>query len=110
MRRTLPVSINTQVIGSSLVYLERINSTNTFAKRFPGHLLSNGMVIFAEDQFAGRGTNRRKWVNGKDDLAVTIVLREREEITEAFFKGSTSSRLPSYLYSLAALASVRSCE
>ena len=77
-KKQLDVILDTQFIGSSIVYLDSVNSTNTFAKNLPGKLLRDGMVIITGNQIAGRGTRRRKWVSTDQDLTFTLILNERE--------------------------------
>ena len=49
-RKQLDVLLDTQFVGSSIVYLDSVNSTNTFAKNLPGKLLRDGMVFITEKQ------------------------------------------------------------
>ena len=77
-KKQLDVLLDTQFVGSSIVYLDSVNSTNTFAKNLPGKLLRDGMVIITEKQLAGRGTRRRKWISTDQDLTFTLILKERE--------------------------------
>jgi BirA family biotin operon repressor/biotin-[acetyl-CoA-carboxylase] ligase len=73
----LPGAINleTDVIGREYVYLPEIDSTNSEAKRRIRSGCSDGLVLAAENQTAGRGRMGRPWysVAGKN-LSFSVVL------------------------------------
>ena len=67
---------NRKWIGKVQIYLNEIDSTNKYAKRFPAKMLSHGMVILAEHQTKGIGTNQRKWFSSQQDITCTIVVEQ----------------------------------
>lgn len=53
---------NTQFTGKQLLHLERVDSTNNYAKQVIANSTpKDGTVILADEQFAGRGQAGNKW-------------------------------------------------
>ncbi len=68
--------LNTGFIGRSIVYLDSVDSTNTYAKKAAEKAFSDGTVIIAEKQLAGRGRLGRDWVSpGGKGIWMTIMLK-----------------------------------
>ncbi len=78
MHRALNIQLDTEFVGNSIIYLQSVGSTNTYAKRCSSSVLSHGTVILADQQTHGRGTKRRKWVSTNNDIALTLVLDRSE--------------------------------
>ena len=57
--------INTKVIGSEIVCLESIDSTNTECKRRAMSKVTDGLVITADEQTGGRGRLGRTFISPK---------------------------------------------
>lgn len=55
--------LNTDLIGRDIVYLDSIDSTNTYAKKTAEGPFKEGTVIIADEQSAGRGRLGRHWVS-----------------------------------------------
>ena len=64
----------TKYIGKNVIYFNEIDSTQTEAKRNV-EKYSNGTVIIADMQTAGRGTHGRVWHTKTDNIAMTIILK-----------------------------------
>ncbi len=65
------------MIGSAIMELDRVDSTNSYAVRLlASDDLEDGTVIWAHDQYAGRGQQQHSWLTkpGKN-LTLTIVLK-----------------------------------
>ncbi len=65
------------MIGKSILELSRVDSTNAYANRLLSQGdLDEGTVIWAHDQFAGRGQHDNHWISeaGKN-LTFTVVLK-----------------------------------
>ena len=65
------------MIGKPLIELDRVDSTNSYAARMPaGNGPADGTVVWAHDQFAGRGQQEHVWSSepGKN-LTFTACLR-----------------------------------
>jgi len=63
--------LKTKYIGKNLIYYKEIDSTQTEAWR--NNNLSNGTIIIADHQTAGKGTHVRKWTkNCSKDIAFSV--------------------------------------
>lgn len=65
------------MIGSTIMELDRVDSTNSYAVRLLANDdLEDGTVIWAHDQYAGRGQQQHSWSSepGKN-LTLTVVLK-----------------------------------
>lgn len=68
--------LKTAVIGQRLVILKSVDSTNDEAKRLVRNNHDDGIVVVAEEQFAGKGRLGRKWSSGSDGgLYFSVVMR-----------------------------------
>jgi len=68
--------INLKMIGKTIIGLERVDSTNTYADNILQKSdLEEGTVVWAFEQFAGKGLNENKWESeaGKN-LTFSIIL------------------------------------
>jgi len=67
--------LNTKFIGKDIVYLDSVDSTNSYGKRLAESDFSDGTVIIAEEQTSGRGRLGRDWVSPKGKgIWMTIIL------------------------------------
>lgn len=57
--------LNTEFIGRDIIYLDSIDSTNTYAKKAAEGQFREGTVVIADEQTAGRGRLGRHWVSAK---------------------------------------------
>lgn len=65
-----------QGIGSSVVFLEEVSSTNTYLLDLPAERSPHGMVVIAENQIAGKGRHGRTWLAFPcRNITFSIVLR-----------------------------------
>lgn len=81
---------------SKLIVLERVDSTNTYAKNHFAEL-PDGCVVAAREQISGRGRMGRKWFSAPDAaLTATMICKD---IAAGFHAGA--------IVGLAALAAVR---
>ncbi len=55
----------TEIIGSKIIVYDNTSSTNDVAARYAQNKENHGLVIFAEQQTAGRGRNRSEWQSPK---------------------------------------------
>jgi BirA family biotin operon repressor/biotin-[acetyl-CoA-carboxylase] ligase len=64
------------IFAANLVYLERIDSTNRFAKELATTGAPDGTVVIAETQTAGRGRMGRQWASpGHLNLLFSVLVR-----------------------------------
>lgn len=54
--------LNTKFLGKRLIYLEEINSTQDFLKSELKKGAKEGLLVLAENQKKGKGTNRKSMV------------------------------------------------
>ncbi len=67
--------LKTNRLGKNYIFFQEVDSTNSYAKK---HNLSDGTVIVAENQTAGRGRKGRYWMSiYKKGLYFTLVLKEK---------------------------------
>ncbi len=70
--------LTTSWIGHSFVFFEEIDSTNSYAKIADASIVSEGTLVLAEAQTAGRGQHRRVWdAKAGDNLTFSIVFKPK---------------------------------
>lgn len=57
--------LSTRFIGRSIIYLDSVDSTNTYAKKLAEEAFQDGTVVVSEEQTAGKGRLGRYWVSPK---------------------------------------------
>ncbi len=65
----------TRVVGSRIIYFQRLTSTMDEAVRRAREGAKEGLVVLAEEQTAGRGRFQRAWVSQPGNLYFSILLR-----------------------------------
>lgn len=70
--------LNTKAIGRNVVFLDKVDSTNNYAKN---NELSNGSIVTCEEQTTGRGRLGRRWESQKG-MCMTIVLIPEIELSQ----------------------------
>lgn len=55
----------TEIIGRSIIYLDSVTSTNTYAKKKAEAAFREGTVVIAEEQTSGKGRKGRYWISPK---------------------------------------------
>jgi BirA family biotin operon repressor/biotin-[acetyl-CoA-carboxylase] ligase len=91
----ITANLETSFIGRKVIYYPRLISTMDIARENILKGASEGTVIIADEQTAGRGRTRRVWLSPKGSIALSIILYPERDY------------LP-YLIMLASLAVVRS--
>ncbi len=67
-------NLNTKILGKNLIVLEEVESTQKYIKNILKEA-PNGLVVVAENQTAGIGTNGRKWYTTKgENLTFSFLL------------------------------------
>lgn len=67
---------NTVFLGKELIHLDRVDSTNTYLKELlnSDKRPNEGLLVFAEDQFAGKGQLGATWKSELgENIAVSIL-------------------------------------
>lgn len=68
--------LRTKWLGREIIYRENINSTNDYAKEKAEQGSREGMIVFADSQSEGRGTNQKKWESpSQTGIWVSFVLK-----------------------------------
>jgi BirA family biotin operon repressor/biotin-[acetyl-CoA-carboxylase] ligase len=71
----IKANLKTKHIGKRIVVYDRTSSTNDIARRYAQDKINDGLVIFAEEQTAGRGRANNKWYsNRSESILCSIVL------------------------------------
>jgi BirA family transcriptional regulator, biotin operon repressor / biotin---[acetyl-CoA-carboxylase] ligase len=82
-------NLTTEIIGKTLIALETVDSTNTYASgllndinKIPQLPDYNGIVVISEIQTGGRGRFDRKWLSPRGGIWMTIILQPALEIKD----------------------------
>lgn len=76
-------SIQTDLIGSEIIYFDEIESTNEYAKELAEHGDLEGTLIIADHQKTGRGRLDRKWYSPRNvNLYFSIILRPKINVRD----------------------------
>ncbi len=68
--------LKTEFVGSKIIFLEKVDSTNLYAKRIAEQGFCDGTVILADEQLKGKGRLGRTWVSPKGKgIWMTIILK-----------------------------------
>lgn len=68
--------LETKFVGSNIIFLEKVDSTNLYAKRMSEQNFLDGTVIIADEQQKGKGRLGRTWVSPKGKgIWMTIMLK-----------------------------------
>ena len=68
--------LKTTWAGRNIAFLERVDSTNNYAKKIAEDGAPSGTLVITEDQYGGRGRRGRTWVNPPgSSIAMTLVVR-----------------------------------
>jgi BirA family biotin operon repressor/biotin-[acetyl-CoA-carboxylase] ligase len=68
------IKVKTKRIGSKILVYNRTSSTNDVAAEYAKNKENDGLVIFAEEQTAGRGRGGNKWRSGHSDSILCSIL------------------------------------
>ncbi|HPS56285.1 MAG TPA: biotin--[acetyl-CoA-carboxylase] ligase [Sedimentisphaerales bacterium] len=75
-----------KTVGTEIVVFASTSSTNDIAWEYASNKNNNGLVIFAEEQSAGRGRNGKKWLDAPGQSLLFSVL-----LTDSKFDAETLS-------------------
>ena len=70
-------NLKTKRIGRKILVYESTSSTNDIAAEYARNKQNDGLVVFAEEQTAGRGRAASQWLSGRaDSILCSIILIE----------------------------------
>ena len=71
----IKANLKTKRIGGKILVFDSTSSTNDIAAEYARNKQNDGLVIFTEEQTAGRGRAGNKWLSGRaDSILCSIVL------------------------------------
>jgi len=75
----IKANLKTKRIGGKILVYDSTSSTNDIAAEYARNRQNDGLVIFAEEQTAGRGRAGNQWLSGRaDSILCSIVLTENK--------------------------------
>lgn len=75
----IKANLNTSRIGKKILIYDSTSSTNDVAAEYARNKQNDGLVIFAEEQTAGKGRAGNKWLSGRaESILCSIVLIENK--------------------------------
>jgi BirA family biotin operon repressor/biotin-[acetyl-CoA-carboxylase] ligase len=75
----IKANLKTNRIGRKILVYDSTSSTNDVAAEYARNKQNDGLVVFAEEQTAGRGRAGNKWISGKaGSILCSIVLIENQ--------------------------------
>jgi BirA family biotin operon repressor/biotin-[acetyl-CoA-carboxylase] ligase len=96
----IKANLKTNRIGTKILVYDSTSSTNDIAAEYARNKQNDGLVIFTEEQTAGRGRAGNKWLSGRaDSILCSIVLHEES-------RGLTENKLNAELLSLTCAVAV----
>ncbi len=70
----IKANLKTDRIGKEIIVYKSTSSTNDIAAEYAKNKDNDGLVIFAEEQTAGRGRTGAKWLSGRCDSILCSIL------------------------------------
>jgi len=77
MVETLKTLLRTRVLGSNILHLDEVDSTNNVARDLAREGCGEGTLVLAEVQTAGRGREGRRWYSPRGGAWMSIVLKPK---------------------------------
>jgi BirA family biotin operon repressor/biotin-[acetyl-CoA-carboxylase] ligase len=75
----IKANLKTKRIGRKILVYDSTSSTNDVAAEYARNKQNDGLVVFAEEQTAGRGRASNKWFSGRaDSILCSIVIIENK--------------------------------
>ena len=76
-------NLRTRILGQAVLYFRGLTSTNDIAKELAVRGVSEGTVVVAEIQTAGKGRFKREWASLEDGLWFSIILKPNVPLRQA---------------------------
>lgn len=72
----------TTYLGKNIIYLPKLESTQTYAKQLEKSKAPNGTIVITDNQTQGIGTQDRKWICTKEkNITMTLILYPNTHIS-----------------------------
>lgn len=79
----IKANLKTKRIGKKILVYNSTSSTNDIAAEYAVNKGNDGLVIFAEEQTAGRGRNGSKWIGGRaESILCSVILTKINSSSE----------------------------
>ncbi|MEM3696728.1 MAG: biotin--[acetyl-CoA-carboxylase] ligase [Candidatus Bathyarchaeia archaeon] len=75
--------LQTKKLGKKILFLHKTDSTNDIAKKLANYEASEGTIVVAETQTAGRGRLGREWFSPKGGLYFSTILKPKITVKES---------------------------
>jgi len=76
----IKANLNTKRIGRKILVYSSTSSTNDIAAEYAKNKKNDGLVVFAEQQTAGRGRTGAKWLSGQADSVICSILLTKSRL------------------------------
>lgn len=76
----IKANLGTKRIGRKILVYRSTSSTNDVAAEYARNRKNDGLVVFAEEQTAGRGRAGSKWSSGRADSILCSIVLTRSEV------------------------------
>ncbi|RLI22304.1 biotin--[acetyl-CoA-carboxylase] ligase [Candidatus Bathyarchaeota archaeon] len=76
-------NLKTVWLGRNIHHFEKIDSTNSFAKKLAEQGAEEGVIVIADTQTCGKGRLGRRWESPKGGIWLSIILRPKLRLKEA---------------------------
>ena len=73
MKEKMQKKITSKVIAKNLIYFNKLDSTQKYAKKLAEKKIENGTIVLTNNQIDGIGTHERKW-HSKEGKNISFTL------------------------------------
>lgn len=77
-------NMKTEFVGDNLIYLETVDSTNTYLSKIADDV-NEGTVVISKEQTKGKGRIGRSWESSEGGIYISILLKPRIELNKVSF-------------------------
>lgn len=73
----------TKKIGKDIIYFEKLESTQDYAKQIVENENVDGTIVITNNQTKGKGTKDRRWIaKENENITMTIILKPNWEVSK----------------------------
>lgn len=82
MEKKIREFLNTKLLAKDIKYIEKVESTQTEAKKLAEQGTENGTLVITNNQTNGMGTQNRKWISSEGkNITFTLILYPKCKLT-----------------------------